>query len=251
MNKLSLNIEKTQYCIFKSGNKSLSEFNNLTLTIDSKTVSKVSSCKYLGIVLDENLTFEEHINNTVAKVNKFCGILYKLRYKLPNYCMKTIYFALINSHLIYGIEIYGNTSITHLDPLIKVNNKLLRIIQNRNRRAHIYNLYNEYNTLPINYMFEFKILTFMHKYKFYKNELPEIYHNYFTYNNEIHSHDTKSSGSFHMEQANKNFGKRNLKILGSKLWNALPKTIQAIHSFGVFKRKIKLILLKTFKDESN
>ena len=53
---------------------------------------------------------------------------------VPLTCLKTIYFAMIHSHLNYGIEIYANTYNSFLEPLVKIINKILRILQNKHLR---------------------------------------------------------------------------------------------------------------------
>jgi len=59
------------------------------------------------------------------------GKFYKIRHKLPWAVLKTIYFAFVHSHILYGIELYVNTGSTHLHKLLTLYNKLLRILQNK------------------------------------------------------------------------------------------------------------------------
>ena len=56
------------------------------------------------------------------------GIFYKLRSKLPKRVLKNIYFAFVHPHILYGVEIYANTSRTHINRLMKLNNTLLRVL---------------------------------------------------------------------------------------------------------------------------
>ena len=84
-----------------------------------------SYCKYLGIIIDNNLTWHEHINYIYNKILKFTSIFYKIRHILPYKVLITIYFAFVHSHLLYGIEIYGNTNRGYLNQLMVLNNKLL------------------------------------------------------------------------------------------------------------------------------
>ena len=69
-------------------------------------VSQTYSQKRLGVILDFKLTFEEHLNNVLAKVNKVVGLLCKLRNILPRTLLITIYKAFIWSHLDYGDVLY-------------------------------------------------------------------------------------------------------------------------------------------------
>ena len=160
-NKLSLNIGKTNYCIFK--NKTVVADNIPNLIVNNININRVKSCKYLGIIIDDRLSFTEHIDNVVSMIKQYCGIYYKLRLYLPKSCLKKLYYALIYPHLTYGLEIYGNTADSYLDPLLKINNKILRILQNKPIRTARQTLYNNYNTLPISTLRDFKIATLLHR----------------------------------------------------------------------------------------
>ena len=74
---------------------------------------------------------------------------YRLRNKLPQKCIRILYFAFVYPHLLNGIEIYANTGSTHLEKLQKLNNKILRVVQNKPYNSPVFNLYKAYNTLRI------------------------------------------------------------------------------------------------------
>ena len=76
------------------------------LVFNNGNVSQTFSQKHLGVILDFKLTFEEHLNNVLAKVNKAVGLLRKLRNILPRTTLITIYKAFIWSHLDYGDVLY-------------------------------------------------------------------------------------------------------------------------------------------------
>jgi hypothetical protein len=79
-------------------------------TFESALAAKqqcVSHCKYLGIMLDDELEWSAYIDLIYSKLVKF--IFYKLRSKLPPYMMQKIYFAFVHPHILYGIELYANT----------------------------------------------------------------------------------------------------------------------------------------------
>ena len=75
-----------------------------------RRTSLLNSTKYLGVYIDEDLTWQNHIHYIINKLVKFCSIFYKLRSIVPPSILRKLYFALVHPHLIYGIEIYANTS---------------------------------------------------------------------------------------------------------------------------------------------
>jgi len=97
-------------------------------------------------VYDHELTWTLHIEQLYCKLVKFTSIFYKLRTKLPERILKQFYFAFVHSRIMFGIELYANTCSTFFDKLVKLNNKLLRILQNMCLKENLYLTYNKYPT---------------------------------------------------------------------------------------------------------
>jgi hypothetical protein len=152
---------------------------------------------------------------------------------------------MIHSQLYYGIEIYSNTTKAYLDPLLKMNNKILRVLQNKPLRTPVEILYKNYNTLQIPQLRDLAIVCLVHKFVHNVKELPEIYHHYFLFNYEIHDHDTRAKGDLHKNKITSDTGKRNIQILGCNLWNKIPKSIRSIKNLHLFKQKLKLFILNS------
>jgi len=74
-----------------------------------------------------------------------------------------LYFTFVHSQLLYGVEVYANTCKSHLEKLIVLNNKLLRIAQNCSVRTCIVDLYKRYLTLPLPLLHEYNVVCFVHK----------------------------------------------------------------------------------------
>jgi len=140
----SLSVDKTCYSIF--GNQHNDSFTpNLQVKINGKAIQKIECCKYLGICINNNLSWREHIDCVHQKLIKFTSIFYKIRNKLNCDILKLLYFAFVYPHLLYGIEIYGNTCYSFINKLEKLNNKILRILQNKSLSTHSIELYKHYN----------------------------------------------------------------------------------------------------------
>ena len=157
-NKLSLNTDKT--CFITLANQKVV---NPDIRINNLRIANVDYCKYLGLYIDQDLKWTIHIDQLCGKLQKLIGIFYKLRNKLPLTCLKTIYFAFVHPHLLFGVEMYANTGITHLSKLITLNNKILRILQNKSYSAPVKELYIHYNTLPVTQLHKMQLLLLVHK----------------------------------------------------------------------------------------
>jgi len=111
-NLLLLNIDKTQYMIFHSNKKKIN--SQCPVKVSEQDIERVSNTKFIGVNLDEKLTWEKHILMIKSKVAKGIGILCKARKVFPISTLKTLYYSIIYPHLTYCVEVWGNTSKTHL-----------------------------------------------------------------------------------------------------------------------------------------
>ena len=92
-------------------------------------MEKVASIKFLGIIISETLTWDDHIKSLNSKLSKISGSLFKLGKCLPKDLLCPVYFALINSQLIYGISIWGSAgSTTNLATLFSAQKKSMRTL---------------------------------------------------------------------------------------------------------------------------
>ena len=127
VNKLSLNINKTNYIIFPPKRK-LKETENLTIKIDinGQEINQVYSTKFLGVIIDKCLNFKCHIDQLVKKLSKYVGLFFRLRHLLPRYTLLTLYRTFFEPHINYCNIIWGNTYGTHLKKLESLQKKIIR-----------------------------------------------------------------------------------------------------------------------------
>ena len=121
-----------------------------------------------------------------------------------------------------------------MDPLIKLNNKILRIIQFKPFRIPTKQFYSEFNTLPIPDLHKYHVLVLMHKFEHDKSSLPIHFRDLFKLNRDIHNIQTRQSNLDHMKGARTKFGHMTITYLGPALWNGLPyllKINKRIHNF--------------------
>ena len=126
VNRLSLNIDKTNFVIFHPYNKPLKY--NVTIKINKKAISEKKSIKYLGVLIDSTLSWKEHVLHLSKKLSRSVGILYKLRPFVTTKIMKNIYYALFYSHVVYAIEVWGSVCETTLKKIITLQNRVIRLI---------------------------------------------------------------------------------------------------------------------------
>ena len=139
------------------------------LYIDSKEIDRVDSFIFLGLQINHNLNWNNHIRSSSFKVSKIAGILHKLKNEFPTSMLKSIYNTLILPHLNYCVLCWGSqTNRIHL-----LQKRAIRNINNANYRAHSELIFTSLNLLKINDIYYLSILKFYSK--LISNNLPHYF----------------------------------------------------------------------------
>ena len=101
-NKISLNKDKTKYTFFHKAREKDILLKLPSLFINDRKIKQITSIKYLGKLIDEHLTWKEHITVIQNKASKNLGLLYKARRVLDSTALKNLYFSFIHNYLNYG-----------------------------------------------------------------------------------------------------------------------------------------------------
>ena len=126
INRLSLNIDKTNYLIFHPYNKPMKK--HITIKINKKAINEKVYIKYLGVLIDSTLSWKHQISNISKKISQAIGIMYKLRHFLPMKVMKNVYYSLVYSNILYAIEAWESGFKTDLDKLLILQKRAIRLM---------------------------------------------------------------------------------------------------------------------------
>ena len=107
-NKISLNSTKTELIVFR---KKGTDLPNMKIILNGVKLIPKSKINYLGLLMDEHLTFKDHILTLNAKLNRANNLLALSRHYLPQNLIRQLYYAQFNSHLVYGCQIWGQHDI--------------------------------------------------------------------------------------------------------------------------------------------
>ena len=258
VNRLALNIAKTNFLIFHPFNKSLKY--NVTLKILKQAIVEKNCIKYLGVIIDSTLSWKDQLHNLSKKLSRTIGVLYKLRPFVNLQIMKNTYHALFYSHIVYGIHVWGNASDSHV--------KAIQILQNRVVRLITYNdtfplipgplpaanpLFYKLELLKIKEIFIFMVCIFIYK---CLNTLSSLFEGWFIYSHNIHTYKTRSNYNIDSELSTSNllvplartsnYGLKLMKVNGPKIWNTIPNDIRSALSLLSFKKLIKKYLIYNY-----
>ena len=240
-NKLSLNIAKTQYMVFK---------NNQTrslpghITINNVNLKQTECTKFLGLYIDNDLSWKSHINHLCKLLSRNTGILYKLKDFFPINILQTLYGTLINSYIYYGILAWGNSTSSLLDRILHIQKRAIRIVNRKPLLAHTNELFLSNKVFKITDLFLFNVGVFM--YKLSLNDLPDVFSTLFMRNDAFHTYPTRQSHSYHLPRTRTVFAQKTIKYNGPKFWNELPCEIITSPSLYVFKKNLKSFLLQKY-----
>jgi len=109
--------------------------------------------------------------------------------KVPASVMKNVYYAVVHLHICHGIKLYA----TYINKLLKLNNKILRIILNQSCIISVNELYASFNTLSITELHNRQILILVHNKMYHPNLLPGALADYFTLNSSGHTYLTHTN----------------------------------------------------------
>ena len=187
LNKLSLNAKKTKMMIFHHRQRNISKIN-LNLIINNTEIEQVKEFDFLGIMIDECMTWNSHINKIAGKISRVNGVLSRLKRFVPSDILKMIYNALIQPHLNYGVLLWGK-NITRIQKLQKWS---VRSITLSKYNAHTDPLFIKLKLLKIQDIYSLCLLKFYHKYK--NNLLPGFFTGMFEVIYPSHNYATRQRG---------------------------------------------------------
>ena len=226
-NKLSLNVKKSNFLHFHRGN---SKKTPLTIKINETAVEEKESTKYLGVFIDNKLSWKVQINHIKTKLARGTGLISKIRHYVNNACLQ-LYHSLIQSHINYNIINWSCTHPTNLIPLETKIKKAIRVISfSKTKYDHTPPLFKQHKVLPFHEHIKLRKACFM--WKMHNGYINSPITNIFTKN--LHN----------LQKYVLPHGDRNsFEHTCVKTWNAVPEKIKNITFYKTFTVQYKEYLL--------
>ena len=114
---------------------------NVSLTINGVAVERVFEFRFLGVIMDEKLSWKSLIKHVKTKVSKNIFVMNKVKHVLDHKTMRILYCSLILPYFTYCVEIWGNTYTTNIKPLVTLQKRAVRIIHKVEAREHTNGLF--------------------------------------------------------------------------------------------------------------
>lgn len=233
INRLSLNVKKTKVMHFRVRRKKNQTIKDVKL--NGEVVQVVRSFKYLGLIIDDELNWKEHISKVCSKMASLSGILCKLKHFIPRTILMKIYYALGHSHLNYLVGVWGCASKTLIKQVQTLQNRCLKHIAKLHPRFPTKALFGNHfpGIMNVNSLQKAALCTFIHG----------VLHDYIHHTVKLRVtqliHNTRYRKPLNPVSTKTKFCSNAISVLGCHLFNLLPKDITSMQSAPGFKSKIR------------
>lgn len=213
--------------------------NRFKLSIVSSELNHVTSTKFLGVIIDENLTWKAHVDWVSAKVHKSLGIIRKVSHQMNTKCLLTLYYSLIYPYLSYCNLVWASTFPSTLKNIFILQKRFVRIATHSTQRTPSASLFVKLNILDIYHLNIYQICIFMHRIQFNPGIIPEHFRFYFKTNAEVHNYNTRQSKELHLPKSVTSRAQFLLRYRGCKLWSQHSHLVNGTSLISFKKKNIK------------
>ena len=205
-NKLSINLKKSSFMVYRPRQRR--QILDLSIEIDKNNIECVKETVFLGVILDEHLSWKPHILNVSRKISKSIGIIYESSFCLPKTSLRSLYYSLVYPYLIYCVSVWGSTYHSNLKRIIILQKKIIRIISKVSFDSGLSG------------------------------------HTDVLFKEQMISYNTRNSNrKFYIFPCRTNFRKFSIRFQGPKFFNSLNQEIQDSESISLFAKRLKTFLL--------
>ena len=232
-NKLSLNVGKSNVLLFCGKNKKST--TSINIKINGLAVEEKEYTKYLGILIDNKLTFSKHIQHVNSRLAKGNAILSMVRHFIPKSTLLNTYHAYIQPHIDYCLNVWGNTYKTLLLPVKRQQRKAIRLMNFKKKHDETAELFSNDKVLPFDESLKLSSAKLI--WKVNNSHLPPTLNTLFN--------KRTQENSYHLPFRRLNITQQSSTYQGVHVWNRVPLEIRSKKTINAFKNNYKNYLLST------
>ena len=216
---------------------------DLKIEINSYRIEQVREVVFLGVILDEHISWKPHISHIASKISKSIGIIFRSSFYLSKRALLTLYYSLVLPYIQYCILVWGSTYSSNLNRIALLRKRVVRIINKEKFHAHTDPIFKELKNLKLDDIYLFHLGKFM--YLFQNNLLPRPFGNLILRTNQVHNYNTRSSNQnlFYVPFCRTNLRQFCVHYQGPSFFNTLNSDIRNASSVSQFKTFLKKYLL--------
>ena len=225
--------------------------NGFSIKIRNSSLERIgndcheNSTKFLGIYVDENLTWKKHVKFVNKKIANALFSIKQVKHILPFESLRTLYYSLIQSHLSYGIIVWGNADKSVVKSTFLLQKRAIRVINNALYNRHTDPLFRSSRILKLDDLFEYQSVIFMTDYM--HDKLPLSFKNMFTINRNMpNARTTRQSNMLNIGRCDSQFSRKLPLYHLPALWNKWTKVISENLSRRNIKRLVKSTIFEIY-----
>lgn len=230
-NKLSLHIGKTS-CMFVCSRQKRQHVQDpfINLTLNDQVISQVECIDYLGVKLDQNLSFDPHVDRVIAKISRALGVLKRVSPFIDQDTKLTLFNTIVLPHFDYCSTVWDICSENHINKLQRLQNRAMRIILGCKFRTHITDMLSTLKWLNVRQRLLLHKCVLM--YKIVNKITPEYLSNVAV--GIGHSYSTRGKFNNNLNRSHQHV--KSLANKGTILWNSLPASVKNHKTIPAFKK---------------
>ena len=230
-NKLSLNVKKSNVLVFRTKDSTVKR--QINIIINGTQAEEKLHAKYLGVLIDNKLSYVNHVNHVNSKLTKGNAIISKVRNYIPHNILVNTYHAFLQSHINYGLNVWGNAAKTNLVKIERQQRKAIRTMHFKKRDyKETEQLFKQSKILPLS--LSQKLVSSKLLWQRKNSLLDQTISSLF---------DERPNGTFHVPFRRIELTQRSICYRGVQTWNQIPLEIRSVPSLNCFKDKYNKFLL--------
>lgn len=242
LNSLSVNIDKTKFMIIKSRYSSIDIKSHGGVYINNKKIEQVEECKYLGVMIDNSLTFSKHATYITGKIAKKVNVISRLRNHLSRWSKLLVYKTIVLPHLNYCATVLYLLNNTEIGNIQRKQNRAMRAILKCDRFTSIKEMLKETQLLSVKQTLFFNSMVVVYQIK--NGLLAKCLLDGLVYVGDVHGYGTRARGNFYVRTMNTSFGQNSLFHRGLIEFDQLPMDVKNCQTVKMFKSRCRKYCLE-------
>lgn len=229
VNKLKLNTGKTKAMVIYS-----SAIANINEKVDGENIDYVNEINYLGVIIDNKLSFTKYVDCIVKKVAKKINFFGRISVKLGLWAKILVYKTIIAPHFDYCSTVLFLVNEGDMYKLQKLQNRAMRVILRCSKYTKTSLMLDALQWLSIKETVYFNTLIII--FKIVKNLLPSYLSRFIVYTYNVHNYGIRSAGNFRLDLNRKVCSQNSLFYKGLKLFNNMPSDARQVDKISGFRK---------------
>ena len=241
--------EKTNYMLLgtRYGNakyvESVPANRDIQVKLGDTNLQKVSSTNFLGVIIDENLTWKSHIDGILKTIARNVGVLNKLKCYIPKRVLNSLYCTLILAYVNYSTIVWGNTYHSYMDKIFKLQKWAVRTISNSHYRSHSAPLFQNLIILNVYDTYNLEVGVFMFR---HFTQLPNGFRDSFSKQLNVINILPEMPMTIPITRNKKVFSDQTVRTSGPVFWNSLHQNLKMSKTVKHFRNQLKNYLISQY-----